>query len=261
MRTLDPLRERSPVIIFLFILYLRWLFWRRFSGVRLSKTGMPNLPPGRPVIIYSNHPSWWDPAFYILLGGRLFPDRVGFGPMEAKALGRYAILRRIGVFGVELGSAQGGLQFLSTSLRIFADPNAMLWITAEGQFTDPRQRPLSLRPGIAHLARRVPGLILLPLAIEYPFWNESRPEALARFGQPVTGDNTITVSQWMSRLDQALTNTMDQLAAESADRDPSLFRSLQRGKAGPGGIYDLIRRISAWAHGRRFDPRHEQRQP
>ena len=52
---------------------------------------------------------------------------------------------------------------------------------------------------------------------------------------------------------------MDSLAAESAERDPSLFQPLLRGGAGVGGIYDLSRRLRAWASGRRFDPSHEQR--
>ena len=35
---------------------------------------------------------------------------------------------------------------------------------------------------MAHLARRVPGAVILPMAVEYTFWNESRAEALVRFG-------------------------------------------------------------------------------
>jgi 1-acyl-sn-glycerol-3-phosphate acyltransferase len=258
-RKTDPLSERSPVTIFLLVCYLRWLFWRRFSGVRLSKSGLPIVPAGGPVIIYSNHPSWWDPAFYILLGSRLFPGRIGFGPMDAEALARYGILRRVGVFGVDMGTRRGAMGFLSTSLNLLSRSRAMLWITAEGQFTDPRRRPIVLRSGIAHLARRVPGVVILPLAIEYPFWNESRPEALAHFGEPITGGGSRSVSEWKICLEEALADTMDQLAVESATRDASRFRALQHGKAGPGGIYDIIRRISAWLHGQHFDPRHEQR--
>lgn len=50
---------------------------------------------------------------------------------------------------------------------------------------------------------------------------------------------------------------MDALAAQSAQRNPALFRPLVRGGAGIGGIYDLWRRLRAWTAGRRFDPTHE----
>ena len=181
----DPIAARSEGLFWAFGWYLRWYFYRRFHAVRLSRTGTPRVNTGRPLIIYSNHPSWWDPALYILLCAKLFPGQPGFGPMDAKALGKYGVFERMGVFGVDLDHGRGAARFLSTSLRILERPGAILWITAEGEFTDARRRPVRLRPGLAHLARRVPGAVILPLAIEYPFWNESRPEALARFGDPI----------------------------------------------------------------------------
>ncbi|MBV8911654.1 MAG: lysophospholipid acyltransferase family protein, partial [Acetobacteraceae bacterium] len=106
------------MLFFAFGWYLRWLFYRRFHAVRISRTGLPAAPPGRPVIVCSNHPSWWDPAFFILLQTRLFPGRTGFGPMDAAALRKYGVLERMGVFGIELDTARGAARFLSTSLRI-----------------------------------------------------------------------------------------------------------------------------------------------
>ena len=76
--------------------------------------------------------------------------------MNAEALGRYGVLERMGIFGIELDSPRGAARFLGISLRVLSDPGNVLWITAEGHFTDNRRRPVVLRPGIAHLARRVP---------------------------------------------------------------------------------------------------------
>ena len=253
----NPLANRSPTLFWLFGWYLHWYFWRRFHAVRVSRTGLPRIAPGRPIIIYGNHPSWWDPALYILLCGKLFPDRAGYGPMDAQALGKYGVLEKMGVFPVEQDTRRGAARFLATSLQVLSDPGAILWITGEGHFTDPRVRPLRLRPGIAHLARRVPGAIILPLAIEYSFWNESRPEALARFGDPIDTSRDRTTAEWTTCLETELAHTMDALTLESAQRNPALFRPLVRGGAGVGGIYDLWRRLRAWSAGRRFDPTHE----
>src|SRR5579883_2791017 len=88
-READPLAARSQTLFRLFGWYLRWYFWRRFHGVRIAASGQPELPPGRPVIIYTNHPSWWDPALFILLSHTRLRDRIGFGPMDAAALQRY----------------------------------------------------------------------------------------------------------------------------------------------------------------------------
>ncbi len=253
----DPIALRSGRAFWAFGWYLRWYFFRKFHAVRVSHAGLPHGFDGRPLIIYCNHPSWWDPALYILLCTFLFPGRRGYGPMDAKALGNYGMFERMGVFGIALDTPRGAARFLSTSLRILSDPGSMLWITAEGEFADARRRPLQLRPGIAHLARRVPGAVILPLAVEYPFWNESRPEALARFGDPIETGPRRSVAEWTGHLESELAHTMDALAAEAMRRDPRQFRTLLRGSAGVGGIYDLYRRSRAYAAGRRFDPRHE----
>jgi len=256
----DPIAVRSGRAFWAFGWYLRWFFYRRFHAVRLSLSGLPRGFEGRPLIICGNHPSWWDPALYILLCTVLFRGRRGYGPMDAKALGNYGVFERMGVFGIALDSPRGAARFLSTSLRILSDPASILWITAEGEFADPRRRPLQLRPGIAHLARRVPDAVILPMAVEYLFWNESRPEALVRFGDPIETGSHRNVAEWTSHLEHELARTMDTLAAESIGRDPGLFRTLLRGGAGVGGIYDLYRRSRALAAGRRFDPRHEPRE-
>ena len=161
----------------------------------------------------------------------------------------------MGVFGVKLGAARGASVFLHTSLAILQEPSAMLWITAEGAFTDHRIRPIALRPGLAHLARRVPNAMIVPMALEYSFWNESRAEVLVRFGTPIESGAGDVVS-WNDRLATALTQTMDALAAESMTRDPSLFMPLVRGRTGVGGIYDIWRGLKALAALRRFAPSH-----
>ncbi len=256
----DPARiiaRRSGPLFRLFAFYLRWYVGRHFHAVRISRTGMPHVPAGRPLIVYSNHPSWWDPAIYILLCDMLFRGRAGYGPMDATALGKYGVFERMGVFGVAQNEPRGAALFLSTSLAVLGQTDTMLWITAEGAFTDPWVRPIALRPGLAHLARRLPNAIILPLALDYSFWNESRPEALVRFGTPLDTGLDASVAEWTRRLEAALTDTMDGLAAEAVTRNPALFKPLVRGDAGVGGIYDSWRWLRSAAQGRRFNPSHE----
>ena len=254
---LDPIAGRSARLNWAFGWYLHWYFYRRFHAVRVARAGLPRDWAGRPVIVFGNHPSWWDPAMYILLCTKLFPGRAGFGPMDAAALENYGVLRKMGVFAVDQSSTRGAAQFMTTSLRILRQPGTSLWITGEGHFTDARRRPVGLRPGLAHLARRVPNAVFLPLALEYAFWNESKPEALAMFGPPVPAPADDSVAGWTAQFEQALGQTMDGLAQLSIARDPAPFQPLVQGGVGVGGIYDLYRRGRAWLGGRRFDPAHE----
>ncbi len=263
-----PLDAYAPALVGAFRLYLRWFFWRKFHAIRLSRTGAALVPPGAPVVVYCNHPSWWDPALFLLALPWVVPGRRGFGPMDAAELERYGLFRRMGIFGIDPASPRGGAAFLRTALAgLGAD--TCLCITAEGSFTDPRLRPIRLRPGLAHLARLCPGAVFLPLALEYSFWNESKPEALLRFGAPVrpavTQDGALTqdgargdsVAAWQTALETGLTQTMDALAAESATRDPAAFTRLFGGTAGVGGIYDAWRRTRAALGGAPFHARHQ----
>ncbi len=252
----DPVALRSQLLVSGFTRYLRWYAARNFHAVRVARSGLPDVPAGRPLIVYSNHPSWWDPAIYFLLAKQYMPGHRCFGPIDAAALMQYRVFRRLGIFGIEPGS-RGAARFLQVGRRVLAEPRHALWITAEGAFTDARERPVRLRPGLAHLVRDAPTAMLLPLALEYPFWNERKPEALARFGPPVAtlaGRDTAALT---AELAAALETSMDALASDARRRDPALFITLQRGTVGVGGPYDLARRFGALLTGRRFDPSHQ----
>lgn len=255
----DPVALRSDRLFGLFTAYLAFRMSRDFAALRRSGP-VPDGPGG--LIVYSNHPGWWDPATFLVLSARLFAGRPGFGPMEARAFERYGIFRRMGVFGIETDSARGARRFLEVSRRVLSEPRHMIWITAEGEFADPRRRPVVLRPGIAHLARQVGPARLVPLAISYEFWNESRPEALVRFGAPVGTDEIAAAARdggtgaVASMLARRLEATMDALAADAGARDPSRFTTVVAGRTGADAIYDTWRRARAALAGRRFRAAH-----
>ncbi len=249
----------SPLLVSMFGRYCERYLGKHFHAVRLSKTQRPDPAAlsGKPLIVYFNHPSWWDPLICLQLAAQLFPDRAHYGPIDAGALTKYRFFEKLGFFGVEPGTARGARRFLTASLEILARPDTALWIAAEGRFTDPRERPVRLRSGIAHLAARVREAVLLPLALEYPFWEERTPEALARFGEEIaTGDADLAAADWTPILEQGLTRALDTLAAEALARDTSRFEVLLGGKAGVGGIYDGWRRLKARFRGERFRPAH-----
>jgi hypothetical protein len=120
----DPLALHAPRLFRAFGWYLRWFFWRNFHAVRIARCGLPDIPADRPLIIYTNHPSWWDPALFMLVSNTFLQDRAGFGPMEAEALARYKLFRRLGVYGIDSATRRGAARFMDVSLRILSDPAA-----------------------------------------------------------------------------------------------------------------------------------------
>jgi hypothetical protein len=125
----------------------------------------------------------------------------------------------------------------------------VLWITPQGKFADVREQPLVFKPGLAALAARVAAkrgkCMLLPLAIEYPFWDERLPECLLRLGAPIIVDASLTSGAIEQALSSALENEMSWLSSAVIARSPTPFSTLVTGSAGTGGFYALFRRAKA----------------
>src|SRR5262245_11974161 len=123
---------------------------QRFHAVRLSKSQRPDPVTlrGRPLIVYLNHPTWWDPLICIQLARELFPERRHYGPIDAGTAGRYRSFARMGFFEVESGTVRGARRFLTLAQGLLGQADAALWIPAQAGFGDPRERPVRLRSGI-----------------------------------------------------------------------------------------------------------------
>ncbi|MDH3600574.1 MAG: lysophospholipid acyltransferase family protein [Candidatus Tectomicrobia bacterium] len=246
----------SPFLLQRFHRYIRFYLRRSFHAVRLSRAGPPPHLPDRSLVIFLNHPSWWDPLVCLFLADALFPDRRHYGPIDAEALARYRIFARMGFFGVIPGSRSSALAFLRVSQAILRQPQSALWITPEGAFTDPRQRPTRLQSGISHLARRLDRAFFVPLALEYPFWQERFPEALVRFGDGIPVEPGLSVEDYAALFSARLEATQDALARDARNQDRDRFEILLSGNAGIGGIYDAWRSLRARWRGEAFRKSH-----
>lgn len=238
--------------------YARRYVRKHFHAVRLSKSSAALDFGDEPILIALNHPSWWDPMMGVVLSER-FGAREHFAAIDAVAVERYRFFKKLGFVGVDQTSLRGAAAFLRTGSAILSKPRHVFWVTAQGRFTDARERPLALQSGVGHLAARMTAGIVLPVALEYPFWNESTPEALIRIGDPlrVAERPGLDGKAWTTLIETALTANLDALSAEAVRRDPGAFTDLLAGTSGVGGVYDAWRRLKAWARGQKFDPAHE----
>ena len=247
------LAARSPLVLRFFGKLFERDLRRSFHAVRLS--GRRPEAPG-PLVIFANHPSWWDGEIFAWLGATTFAGWRAFAPIDASMLERYRFFRRLGAFGVMPGHA-GASTFLAVGEAVLARDDGLLLVNAEGRFRDVRDRPLQVAPGLAHLAKRVPNARFVPLALEYAFWDERRPNLLLRFGDSIPADAVRATRGAI--LAEALTAAMDALATDAVARDPVRFTTLLAGKTKIDPIYDTWRRGKALIQGRRFDPAHGAR--
>ncbi|WP_035484924.1 lysophospholipid acyltransferase family protein [Geminicoccus roseus] len=259
----QALPPRSAVLWAFMARQFERFFRRHMNALRIARWGQLSTDSERPLVIYSNHPSWWDAVLYILLARELAPTHVSFAPIDAAMLAKYRFFGRMGAFGLDLESRRGAVEFLRRARAILSLPRHALWITAQGSFQDVRRRPVALRAGVAHLPEHAPDAWFVPLAIDYSFWSERGAEALVAFGQPVAARDLLDLPRpsRLTALEEALAATMDRLAGDAISRDASRFVPLIEGRQGIGGIYDLWRRLRARLHGERFQPGHLEQRP
>jgi 1-acyl-sn-glycerol-3-phosphate acyltransferase len=241
---------------------VRGYFRRHFHAIRISGaerfSALAHSEAG-PVIVFGNHSSWWDPMVSIYLAERLMDNRRHYAPMDAAALERYPVLKRVGIFGVEMNSARGAVTFLRTSEAILAS-GGVVWITPQGRFVDSRARPLEFKPGLSALTSRVAAstgwCTVVPLAIEYPFWDERLPECLLHFGEPLKVDSPQDSEKLQLELVQSLETAMNTLRFIAMQRDARNFDTLSHGKLGTGGLYGGWQRLKASLTGRPYQAEH-----
>ncbi|MEK7781869.1 MAG: lysophospholipid acyltransferase family protein [Verrucomicrobiota bacterium] len=253
----------SPLLLGWFTWYARRYLRRHFHSLRISRSGSAPGYRDQPLVIYSNHASWWDPLVCLVLKAHRFPERRAFTPIDAAALERYGILRRVGFFPVEQRSARGAVQFLRTSTAILQSPKNLLAITPQSRFADVRERPVHFEGGLGLLATRVDDAVFVPFAAEYVFWEERLPEILVRFGEAVVVKNKAaadkSAAEWTKLFETKMQENQDALAAEVQRRNPEDFQMVLRGGAGQGGVYDWWRSVVARVRGKSFQREHGQR--
>lgn len=213
---------------------------------------------GLPLIVYSNHPSWWDPLLAHFINKELFAPRQFYAPIDAEALQQYKVFEKLGFFGVQPDSNRGAAQFLKTTSALFRREQSALWVTPEGRFADVRDHEAELMPGLSHVCSKLDRGWVVPLAMEYAFWDERLPLVLFRFGDvisiPTAGD--WDKQHWADELTQRLRFSQARLAKLCLDRSSEPFENLLQGKRGASGIYDTARRLKSWMTGQSFQASH-----
>jgi len=252
------LPQASASLLKVFAAYSRGYARRHFHSFRILNSGLPPRDLNRPLVIFLNHASWWDPLVCLLLSREFFANRTSFAPIDGSMLERYGFFKHLGFFGVEQQSAIGALKFLRTARALLASSRNSMWVTPQGRFMDIRERPLRLQSGLGALAAQSAETMFLPLALEYTFWSEPRPEILVSFGEPIIpgSKKSGSAEEWTKRFSDALEDTQDELAARSCRRDSSEWLVLNRGASGVNAIYDAWRWLRARVNQKTFAREH-----
>ncbi len=253
-----PIAQRQ---LRLFQAYLSFYFKRNFHTLLVLQLADLSALEQWPLLVCMNHPSWWDPILALYVSGHFFPKRAHYGPIEQGGVSKYKFFERLGFFPIDKKSRSGAVRFLDIGESVLSSPKFALWVNPQGYFTDVRQRPVTIEPGVGHLAHRIGKFAMLPVTFEYTFWKERYPEAFVCLGTPMLVENgrERKPSEWNQLFSGALESTQDCLAERVQRQDASLFQPLLTGASGVGGMYDLWRAFKSRLQGKPWQPEHGSR--
>lgn len=137
-----------------------------------------------PVIMYAPHSNWWDGIVGYHITNRIFHKEIRLMVEELK---RFPILRRSGAFSVNKKSAQASMEAINYAIDTLADLNNILYLFPQGIIKPPNFRPIEFQSGLAYMAEKAANkygkVALMPIAVNYMFLRDNRPEVLVEMGE------------------------------------------------------------------------------
>jgi 1-acyl-sn-glycerol-3-phosphate acyltransferase len=188
--------------------YIHLALRRHFERILLfGGTDAPAREEAYPLIWYSTHQTWWDGFLEIPLVRRFNQDL--WLMMDEANLRKFPAFRWVGVFGVDLSSAQGrAAALLYAAKRLRGGGRASLYLYPHGRLVRPHEPWPACQGGVAELLRLVPAARAVPVAKELFHGAFRDPFACIELGEPIRGDTP--------DLERALLATRDRLRARIA---------------------------------------------
>lgn len=138
-------------------------------------------------IFYAPHSNWWDGIVGYNICKRVLHTSIR---MMIEEMNRFPLFAKAGAFPINKKSPQEAIKSLKYAVEILNKPEISLWLFPQGIIKPPNFRPIEFQTGITYMAqniaKRYGGVNLIPVAVNYSFLREHKPEVLAQIGEPIT---------------------------------------------------------------------------
>ena len=183
---------------------------------------------GVPTILFAPHCNWWDGIVLYNITHRIFHKEIR---LMVEELNRFPLLRRGGAYSVCKKSPQSAMKALQYSVDVVGDLKNILCIFPQGIIRPPHFRPIEFQTGLAYIAqnavKRYGKVNLVPLAIDYCFFRDNRPEVIVEFGSKIElTDSKIDRKTLTHMLEKSLQVTCDKQFHEIATGEITDYKIL-----------------------------------
>jgi hypothetical protein len=168
----------TPFTGWLFEKYALWHMRKIFQSIRYvisEKTGEnPFLSDiQRPVLLISNHFSFWDGFIHIMLNRRIFKRRVNI-MMLHEQLTKRKFLRYTGAFSLDKGN-RGVIAGIRHSVDLLKDKNNLFLIFPQGEIQSLYTRNFVFERGLEFIVNNSPGIQIIFNVNLMNFFSDRKP--------------------------------------------------------------------------------------
>lgn len=196
--------------------------WMRLRLGRVLLTGLPRqLPIDRPLLLISNHSSWWDPFLLREVQRALRPGAPVHSVMLARELERRPLLRGLGAIGIDPSAAPSFARAVrELEARAAERPDSVILFFPQGRIRPSFVRPLGFRRGVELLGRRL-GAVALPVGVHLEPLTSPNPSCFVSAGSPVHGEDA-TASMLQDAVEGEL-DAIQGLLATQGENAPAVW--------------------------------------
>lgn len=146
--------SHHPVIYPFFKLYAVWKIKRNFHLVSITGDFEEK---HLPVLLISNHISWWDGFWAMYLNLKLFKRKFYFMMLEEQ-LKKHMFFNKTGGYSVRKGS-RSIVETLNYTAELLADKNNLVLIFPQGEIESIYHQTFRFEKGIEHVIEKVKGKV------------------------------------------------------------------------------------------------------
>jgi len=224
----------------MFSVYNKHILKKHFHRILLKGTDNIN---GRdkniPSIMFGNHSNWWDGFLAFYLSYDLWKTDI-YLMMDLKQMKKYKFFKWLGAFSVNRESARESYESVKYASELVKDRKTMLWIFPQGEMLPNDIRPLRFQNGLSKLLEMTGKVNLFPVAFNYEFILEQRPEVFINVSESITVDENSAKQEKTEYLNKVLTALLDGQKNNIVNGNLEGYREVLRGKSSRNKIIDRV---------------------
>jgi 1-acyl-sn-glycerol-3-phosphate acyltransferase len=145
---------------------------------------------GLPLLLISNHFSWWDGFWAVYLNYRIFHRRFHFMMLEEQ-LKKHMFFTKTGGFSIKKGS-KSIIETINYTAQILSDKKNLVLIFPQGEIRSMHAQEILFEKGIEHIIKKINGEIHLIFLVNIIDYFSSQKPGLYMYLREYTGEDYTT---------------------------------------------------------------------